>query len=176
MEQRAQSNLREMAATDFLTGLANRRHFLAQLEQELSRMHRLDGHRASVLMLDSDHFKRINDTFGHATGDDVLRHLALLMRNELRKIDTVGRVGGEEFAVILPGADLPAAEIFAERLRKKVAGTPMAHEDRVIPLTVSIGVAGMKASDAGADDALVRADRALFRAKECGRNKVAVEV
>jgi diguanylate cyclase (GGDEF)-like protein len=156
--------------------LANRRHFLAQLEQELSRIYRVEGHCASVLMLDSDHFKQINDTFGHATGDSVLRHLAQLMQNELRKIDTVGRVGGEEFAVILPGADLPAAEVFAERLRKKIAGTPITHGDSVIQLTVSIGVSGMKASDASADDALVRADRALFRAKEDGRNRVAVEV
>ena len=127
-------------------------------------------------MLDSDHFKRVNDTFGHATGDNVLRHLAVLMKKGLRKVDIAGRVGGEEFAIILPGADLPAAEVFAERLRKKVAGTPMAQEDRAIPLTVSIGVTGMKASDTSADDALVRADRALYRAKERGRNKVAVEV
>ena len=171
-----EAELREMAATDFLTGLANRRHFLARLEQELARIQRLEEHRASVLMLDSDHFKRVNDTFGHATGDKVLRHLAVLMQKGLRKVDIAGRVGGEEFAIILPGADLPAAEVFAERLRKKVAGTPMAQEDRAIPLTVSIGVTGMKASDTSADDALVRADRALYRAKECGRNKVAVEV
>ena len=171
-----EAELREMAATDFLTGLANRRHFLARLEQELARIQRLEKHRASVLMLDSDHFKRVNDTFGHATGDKVLRHLAVLMQKGLRKVDIAGRVGGEEFAIILPGADLPAAEVFAERLRKKVAGTPMAQEDRAIPLTVSIGVTGMKASDTSADDALVRADRALYRAKECGRNKVTVEV
>ena len=171
-----EGELREMAATDFLTGLPNRRHFLAGLEQELARIHRLEGHCASVLMLDSDHFKHVNDSFGHATGDKILRHLGALMRNELRKIDTVGRVGGEEFAVILPGADLSAAEVFAERLRKKVAGTPVAQEDKLIPLTVSIGVAGMNASDASADDALVRADRALYRAKERGRNRVEVEV
>jgi len=170
-----EAELRKMAATDFLTGLANRRHFLARLEQELARIQRLEEHRASVLMLDSDHFKRVNDTFGHATGDNALRHLALLMQKGLRKVDIAGRVGGEEFAIILPGADLPAAEVFAERLRKKVAGTPMAQEDIAIPLTVSIGVTGMKASDTSADDALARADRALYRAKEYGRNKVAVE-
>ena len=174
--KRLEGELREMAATDFLTGLPNRRHFLARLEQELARIHRREGHCASVLMLDSDHFKQVNDTFGHAAGDKILKHLAELMRNELRKIDTAGRVGGEEFGVILPGADLTAAEGFAERLRKKVAGTPVAQEDRLIPLTVSIGVAGMNASDASADDALVRADRALYRAKEHGRNRVEVEV
>ena len=171
-----ESELRALAATDFLTGLANRRNFLTLLEQELARIHRLEGHRASVLMLDSDHFKQVNDTFGHATGDTVLRHLAVLMQNGLRKIDIAGRLGGEEFAVILPGADVPAAGLFAERLRKKVAGTPMAHKDKVIPLTVSIGVTAMKISDASADDALVRADRALYRAKECGRNRVEVEI
>ena len=170
-----ENDLRDMAATDFLTGLATRRHFLERLEQELARIHRHDGHRASVLMLDSDHFKQVNDTFGHAAGDKVLRHLAVLMQDELRKVDTIGRVGGEEFAVILPGADLPAATVFAERLRKRVAGTPSTQDDRMIPLTVSIGVTGMKDSDTSADEALDRADRALYRAKECGRNKVAVE-
>jgi diguanylate cyclase (GGDEF)-like protein/PAS domain S-box-containing protein len=170
-----EAELREMAATDSLTGLANRRHFLARLEQELSRTHRVEGHCASVLMLDTDHFKQVNDTFGHATGDNVLRHLAVLIQNELRKIDTVGRVGGEEFAMILPGADLSAAKVFAERLRKKVAGTPMSREDKMVPLTVSIGVATMTNSDKSAEDVLVRADRALFRAKEGGRNKVTVE-
>ena len=170
-----QAKLLEMATTDVLTGLPNRRHFLAQLEQELARLGRVKGHCASILMLDADHFKQVNDTFGHAAGDNVLRHLAVLMQDEIRKIDTVGRIGGEEFAVILPGADIAAAEVFAERLRKKVAETPMAQEDRVIPQTVSIGVAGIKASDGSAADALDRADRALFRAQECGRNRVEVE-
>jgi diguanylate cyclase (GGDEF)-like protein/PAS domain S-box-containing protein len=170
-----EADLREMAATDILTSLPNRRHFLAQLEQELARVRRSEAHCASVLMLDADHFKQVNDAFGHATGDNVLRHLAALMKNELRKIDTAGRIGGEEFAVILPGAALPAAEGFAERLRKKIAGTPAAHENGSIPLTVSIGVTEIKASDASADDALVRADRALYHSKECGRNKVTVE-
>ncbi|MDO8598437.1 MAG: GGDEF domain-containing protein, partial [Sulfuricaulis sp.] len=173
--KRVEADLREMAATDILTGLPNRRHFLAQLEQELARVRRVEAHCASVLMLDADNFKQVNDTFGHATGDHVLRHLAALMQNELRKIDTAGRIGGEEFAVILPGAALPAAEVFAERLRKKVAETPTAHENGLIPLTVSIGVTELKASDASGDDALVRADRALYHAKECGRNKVTVE-
>lgn len=171
-----EAQLREMASTDFLTGLANRRHFLTQLAQELSRVHRLGDLSASVLLLDVDRFKRVNDTFGHATGDNVLRHIAVLMQKGLRKIDTVGRVGGEEFAIILPGAELTAAESFAERLRKRVAGTPMASEDRVIPITVSIGVSGIKASDASANDVLGRADRALFRAKDRGRNMVAAEI
>ncbi len=170
-----ETELRQMAATDSLTGLPNRRYFIEQLEQELARLHRDQGRCASVLMLDADHFKKINDTFGHAAGDDVLRHLAALMKNKLRKVDTVGRVGGEEFALILPGAALPAAEAFAERLRMNVAATPVAQEDTAIPITVSIGVAGMRAGDTSANEAMVRADRALYRAKESGRNVVAVE-
>jgi diguanylate cyclase (GGDEF)-like protein/PAS domain S-box-containing protein len=173
--KRRETELLEMAATDILTGLPNRRHFVAQLEQESARILRDKGRCASVLMLDADHFKMINDTFGHAVGDDVLRHLATLMQNKLRKVDTVGRIGGEEFALILPGAALPAAEAFAERLRQYVAATPVPQADRTIPLTVSIGVAGMSADDANADEVLTRADRALYRAKGSGRNMVAVE-
>jgi len=173
--KRRETELLEMAATDILTGLPNRRHFVAQLEQESARILRDKGRCASVLMLDADHFKMINDTFGHAAGDDVLRHLATLMQNKLRKVDTVGRIGGEEFALILPGAALPAAEAFAERLRQYVAATPVPQADRTIPLTVSIGVAGMSADDANADEVLTRADRALYRAKGGGRNMVAVE-
>ncbi|MBI2319479.1 MAG: GGDEF domain-containing protein, partial [Betaproteobacteria bacterium] len=116
-----EAELREMAATDFLTGLPNRRHFLARLEQELARMHRVEGHCASVLMVDSDHFKQVNDTFGHAAGDKILRHLAALVQNELRKIDTAGRVGGEEFAVILPDATREVAARVAERIRERIA-------------------------------------------------------
>src|SRR5690606_27760209 len=140
-------------------------HFLAQLEQEKARVNRAEEKSAAVLMIDIDHFKRVNDTWGHATGDDALCHLATLMRQVLRKIDTLGRLGGEEFAVILPGADLAAAEIFAERLRRKVEESPAAHGQNFIRLTVSIGVSEIRAEDARADDALTRADHALYRAK-----------
>ena len=170
-----EAELREMSALDSLTGLPNRRHFLSRLEQESARIHRLDGHRAAVLMLDSDHFKRINDAYGHAAGDQVLAHLARLMKDELRKVDTVGRVGGEEFAIILPGADLVSAEAFAERLRKRIASNPSNQEGTVVPITVSIGVASMDTTDSKAADALVRADRALYRAKAEGRNRVVVD-
>jgi diguanylate cyclase (GGDEF)-like protein/PAS domain S-box-containing protein len=172
--KRMETELLEVATTDFLTGLPNRRHFLSRLEEELARVQRLEGQRAAVLMLDADHFKLVNDRFGHATGDKMLRHLASLIRGELRKIDTAGRLGGEEFAIILPGADPVSAEIFAERLRQKVAHSPLKLSDQEIPLTVSIGVAPMLAKDADADAALVRADRALYRAKDSGRNRVVV--
>ena len=171
-----EEELRKLSVTDVLTGLPNRRHFLTRLEQELERMHRLDGHRAAVLMIDSDHFKKINDSFGHLAGDKTLVHLAALMQNALRKVDIAGRVGGEEFAIILSGADVPAAGVFAERLRIKVAETPLAQESNVIPITVSIGVAGMDAADSSATAALDRADRALYRAKAQGRNRVEIAV
>ena len=175
-QKRLEADLRAMAATDMLTGLPNRRHFLSQLEQEKARVSRAEEKSAAVLMIDIDHFKVVNDTFGHAAGDHVLRHLSTLMREDLRKIDTPGRLGGEEFAVILPGADSSAAEVFAERLRKQVAETPAVLDKWTIPVTISIGVTEIKPGDDRADDALTRADRALYRAKECGRNRVTVEV
>ncbi len=170
----AEAELREMATTDFLTGLANRRHFIARMTDELARLQRLDNPYTAVLMLDLDHFKRINDTHGHATGDAILKHFAALIRDALRKIDTVGRVGGEEFAIILPGANLDEAKVFAERLRQKVETTPLTLDDTAISITVSIGITAMKATDAGADTVLIRADEALYRAKENGRNRVEV--
>jgi diguanylate cyclase (GGDEF)-like protein/PAS domain S-box-containing protein len=173
--KRLETELREMAATDMLTGLPNRRHFLVQLDQETARVRRANDHCAAVLMIDIDFFKKVNDGFGHTTGDSALRHLASLMRQELRKIDTLGRLGGEEFGIILPNADLAAAEIFAERLRKVVAESPVEYLGHAIPLTISIGVTEIKANDNSADDTLMRADRALYRAKELGRNQVTVE-
>lgn len=172
---RLEAELRELASTDYLTGLPNRRYFFTQMETELARMQRLDGQRAAVLMLDLDHFKRVNDKFGHATGDALLKHFATLMKDELRKIDTVGRVGGEEFAILLPAADPDAARSFAERLRQKVEETPLVLNGQAIPITVSIGVAVMKATDSCADASLIRADRALYLAKKGGRNRVKID-
>ena len=164
-QKRLEADLREMAATDMLTGLPNRRHFLTQLDQEMARVSRVTEHYASVLMIDVDHFKQVNDTYGHSTGD-----------HALRKIDSLGRLGGEEFAVILPGAPLASAQIFAERLRKKIAASPMPHAGNAITLTVSIGVTEIKPDDSSADDTLARADRAQYQAKQKGRNRVVVEV
>ncbi|MFA7268673.1 MAG: diguanylate cyclase [Sterolibacterium sp.] len=172
--KKLEAELRELATTDPLTGLPNRRHFIDRLEEELARVLRLEGQNAAVLMLDLDHFKQVNDTYGHAVGDALLKHFAALLREGLRKIDTGGRVGGEEFAIILPGADLAAARVFAERLRRKVAETPATQENQIIPMTVSIGISAVNASDASPDAALLRADEALYRAKNAGRNRVEV--
>jgi diguanylate cyclase (GGDEF)-like protein len=161
-----------MATTDFLTGLANRRSFMARLEAELARLKRFDIERAAILMLDLDHFKRVNDSHGHAAGDAVLKHFAALLRAELRKIDTGGRLGGEEFAILLIGADLAAAELSAERLRRRIAATPLDFAGQSIAVTVSIGIATLAPGDASADAALRRADAALYAAKQAGRNRV----
>jgi diguanylate cyclase (GGDEF)-like protein len=170
--KRVDAELLMLATTDFLTGLSNRRAFMQRLDDELARLQRHVGECASVLMLDIDHFKNVNDEFGHAGGDAVLRHMTDLMRRGQRKIDTLGRVGGEEFAVLLPGANVEAAMAYAERLREDVAASILSFEGRQIGITVSIGIAGIYMGDASADAALNRADKALYLAKQAGRNQV----
>ena len=172
--KRLEAELWEMATTDVLTGLFNRRHFMARLAEELARLQRLEHHHVSVLMLDIDHFKLINDTYGHAVGDEMLKHIAGLMHHELRRIDTIGRLGGEEFSIFLSGTDLAAAVIFADRLRQKIADMPLRIDGQSISATVSIGIAAMEISDTQADAVLIRADHALYRAKSSGRNRVKV--
>jgi diguanylate cyclase (GGDEF)-like protein/PAS domain S-box-containing protein len=172
--RRLDKDLQTFATTDSLTNLPNRRHFLARLTEEFLRVQRLDNQRSSVLMLDLDLFKEVNDTYGHAAGDGVLKNFARQMRNTIRKIDTAGRLGGEEFAIILPGADLVAARASAERLREIVATTPFVQDGKTIPLTVSIGVATMGSGDCNEGATLIRADGALYRAKRNGRNRVEV--
>lgn len=170
--KKLESDLREQASTDALTGLPNRRHFLHRLEDELERVRRHTTREACVLMLDLDHFKRINDQYGHAAGDSLLRHFANLLRHELRATDTAGRMGGEEFAVILPGSSLQAGQGFAQRVCDKLALHPMSFGRYEVSVTVSIGIASISADDLSADAVLSRADRALYQAKDGGRNRV----
>jgi len=172
----SEKELLVLATTDALTELPNRRQFLTQLTEEFARVQRFDNQRCSILMLDLDRFKKINDTYGHAIGDAVLRHFAQLMRKTVRNIDIAARVGGEEFAVILPGSDLAAARTSAERLRDIVAKSPFVQNGKTISVTVSIGAATMAPSDSVADQALIRADEALYRAKENGRDQVVTAV
>jgi diguanylate cyclase (GGDEF)-like protein len=171
--RRMDDELRVLATTDFLTGLPNRREFMGRLQEEEGRLQRDIGACAAVLLLDIDHFKRINDEYGHAAGDAVLRQLADLMRDGQRKIDMLGRIGGEEFAVLLPGTDLDAAAVFAERLRLRVEQATMQLDEGVtLGITVSIGIAAMGGKTASGDPALIRADQALYCAKRGGRNRV----
>ncbi|MDO9106047.1 MAG: diguanylate cyclase [Methylovulum sp.] len=169
--KRMEEELQRLARTDSLTGLFNRRVFLEHLEQETARLARLDSAPIALLMLDLDHFKRINDTYGHAAGDEVLRHFADLIRANVRSIDLPARLGGEEFAIILPGADRTDALAMAERLRMQVAAAILPHAKGQISYTVSIGVAALSATNANSEIALHHADSALYTAKSKGRNQ-----
>ena len=170
--KRLQEALALKASTDELTGLANRRTAMERLAGEHARIRRHPALQACLLALDIDHFKRVNDTRGHAAGDAALRHVARLMCNAVRTTDLTGRIGGEEFLILLPDTDLPGALSLAERIRAEVQNRPAAHEGREIALTVSIGVSAILQDDARSQDALERADQALYAAKHAGRNRV----
>lgn len=165
--------LRRLATIDALTGAWNRRHFMAVAAQEMERSVRY-GNPLSVLMIDVDFFKSVNDSHGHALGDEVLRKVVEACRGSLREVDLFGRQGGEEFAALLPETALAGAQGLAERLRRAVAETviPLAGGDDV-RVTVSLGVAQRLAHESTLDHLLSRADQALYRAKQSGRNRVA---
>jgi diguanylate cyclase (GGDEF)-like protein len=165
--------LEQQAQTDFLTGLANRRHLIHLADAELARAQR-SGRPFSLLMLDVDHFKAVNDTHGHEVGDLVLQTVAATARETLRSIDTVGRLGGEEFAIVLPECDTAGALETAERLRVAVARAATSTSGREIRVTISVGVASVAEGLAGIDALFTRADRALYEAKRGGRNRVCV--
>ncbi|RAP58343.1 GGDEF domain-containing protein [Oleiagrimonas sp. MCCC 1A03011] len=167
--------LQELANTDSLTGVCSRRQFLALLDQELARAQR-GGAAMTVLMFDVDHFKRINDTHGHATGDRVLVRIAECCREQLRRIDVLGRLGGEEFAVLLPRSDRRGAAVTAERLRAAIEALVIkSDQGERISITVSIGVAELVHPDEKPDALIARADAQLYRAKHSGRNRVCVD-
>ena len=163
--------LRLLASTDSLTGVDNRRQFLSLLEHELARYHRYGGD-AALMMLDLDHFKRVNDHYGHAAGDSVLKAFTRCAREMLRRSDHLGRLGGEEFAILLPDTDADGARELAERLRQEVVSTPVETEAGDIRYSVSIGITLFHRQDPSADAILARADRALYQAKNAGRNRV----
>jgi diguanylate cyclase (GGDEF)-like protein/PAS domain S-box-containing protein len=156
---------------DHLTGVANRRAFFEAGELELNRNRRAPRPTALILV-DADHFKHINDRHGHAGGDAVLRHLGQLLAATFRQVDVVARVGGEEFAVLLPSTGLDAAVAVAERLRGLVAGRPVAYDGALIGLTISAGVAVCDGEALGLDGLMKRADQALYAAKAAGRDRV----
>ncbi|MGB0127971.1 MAG: CHASE domain-containing protein [Rhodocyclaceae bacterium] len=170
--RRLQADLERQARTDSLTGVNNRRHFLELAEAEINRAVRY-GSALSVLMIDIDFFKAVNDTYGHAAGDQVLCRLTDICRAGLRETDPIGRMGGEEFAVLLPETDLAGAYDVAERLRGAIAATSVNQaEGLALRFTVSIGVASFVDRDASVGGLLRAADDALYMAKRGGRNRV----
>jgi diguanylate cyclase (GGDEF)-like protein len=169
----SQGKLKELATRDELTGLGNRRYLMERGAQLLG-LARRHGRPFAVLMLDLDHFKAVNDRYGHAAGDDVLRFLGAAVTLQLRATDVAARSGGEEFVMLLPETRLSEAVATAERVRVAVASTPVPTDEAPEPIAiaVSIGVAALDASCASLEELLGRADAALYEAKRTGRNRV----
>jgi diguanylate cyclase (GGDEF)-like protein len=167
--------LAEVSSRDSLTGLYNRWYVIEKIDSEINRAIR-HGSPMSLLMLDIDHFKRINDTWGHAAGDEVLKGVGRLLRDSCRVYDVPGRYGGEEFCIVLPETQLGNTEVVAERIRKRFESTELTCGGEAVVVTASIGIAGMDESASNeilSPAALIdRADRALYSAKSRGRNRI----
>ncbi|MBJ7417433.1 MAG: GGDEF domain-containing protein, partial [Niveispirillum sp.] len=166
------AELERLASTDALTGLLNRRRFDEAGLAEMDRAQRY-GRPFSLLLVDLDHFKLVNDTFGHNAGDAALRAAAQRVLASVRTTDIVARYGGEELAVLLPETDEAEARVVAERIRETVGARPVEHEGSVIVLTASVGGAQYGAQDSDLARLIGRVDTALYRAKQAGRNRVA---
>jgi two-component system cell cycle response regulator len=167
--------LEMLAVTDVLTSLPNRRHLMKRLEEEVARARRF-SQPLSVLMMDVDHFKKVNDTWGHAMGDAVLRNMGGFLKAGIRETDLAARYGGEEFTVLLPNTPIEGAVIAAENLRKGFEALSHEHDGETIQRTISLGVSCLTPDDPRDQEALLKAaDEALYRAKEGGRNRVEMD-
>lgn len=169
----ALTKITDMANHDQLTGLSNRRHLFSILEQETSRYHRAHG-PFSIGIIDLDHFKSVNDTYGHAIGDTVLCRVSETAAVSLRNVDALGRYGGEEFLLVMPQTSLEGAWITAERVRERIAALRYPEISENLRSTASIGIAEYRTGES-IDETIHRADHALYRAKEDGRNRCRVE-
>lgn len=167
----AREELRERASKDLLTMLPNRSAIAHTLENEISRCHR-DHRTVGIILLDLDHFKKVNDTLGHFAGDAVLRETALRLRSNMRPYDQVGRYGGEEFLVVLPNCDLEQAANQAERMRHRLHATTMLVDGRELQVSASFGVTISDGTERSPDVFVRVADEALYRAKANGRNRI----
>jgi diguanylate cyclase (GGDEF)-like protein len=163
--------LKKLAATDELTGLPNRREIITQAEREFARVKRHGG-ELSILIIDIDHFKKINDNYGHDIGDEAIKVMANNASNCVRKDDVFGRFGGEEFVALLPCSNTEGALIVAERIRESIANNPLDLDGTTITLTVSVGATTYRKDDHSINDMLKRADQALYQAKNLGRDRV----
>lgn len=163
--------LKRQATTDPLTGLFNRRQYELLFERERERARRLDS-PMSLCVLDLDHFKQVNDKYGHDLGDQVLKHIATLFTQRLRQSDIVGRFGGEEFIMLLPDTDLAQASIVVNRMREHLLASPLVTPEVTIALSATFGVTEVAADDRAIEDVIRRADKALYDGKQAGRNRV----
>ncbi|MDT9001923.1 GGDEF domain-containing protein [Paucibacter sp. APW11] len=170
--QRLIARIEQLTRTDTLTGALNRRAFQEQLQLLQARRRR--GHAYALLMIDVDHFKRINDQFGHAAGDAALQHLVAVLKGGIRDVDLLGRLGGEEFCLLLPDTRLNAATEVAERLRQRLHLAPLRWRDQQLPMTASFGLTTGQASDKDGSATLAAADAALYAAKRGGRDRVCI--
>jgi diguanylate cyclase (GGDEF)-like protein len=171
--RKLQSELREQALHDPLTGLYNRRHLSETIEREIAIAEREQKH-LSVIVMDLDHFKNINDTFGHQVGDQYLIAFAALLRNRIRKSDIACRYGGEEFLLVLPGTSLENAVKRAEEIRREYANTTLPGRGINDRVTISMGVATYPLHGEESEEIVIKADKALYMSKENGRNRVTV--
>ncbi|NTU55665.1 MAG: GGDEF domain-containing protein, partial [Anaerolineales bacterium] len=163
----------ELANTDVLTFLPNRRKIITSLQEEVIRSDRYDT-PLSISILDIDHFKKVNDTYGHTAGDEVLRNVAARLRNHIRHPDTIGRYGGEEFLIVLPNSEMQAAAEQASRLCQQVRNLSIDVNEQVLSVTISIGVAQFRIGQENWEEFLHRADEAMYQAKNAGRDRWAV--
>jgi diguanylate cyclase (GGDEF)-like protein len=170
----ANAQLEQLASTDSLTGYPNRRRFfeLGEIECERSRRY---NRSLSAIMMDIDHFKRVNDRYGHAVGDRVLHAVAATVGRSLRRGEVLGRIGGEEFAFLLPETDADGAVVVAERARRRIASLRVPAGDGTVGVTASFGVADNSLRSTDFDSLINRADTALYDAKHAGRNRVACQ-
>ena len=171
--EKANKELAILSQTDGLTQLFNRSHWESCLQAEYKRWMR-SQHASSLVILDIDHFKKVNDTYGHVVGDDVIRHLAKLIQVHVRETDIPGRYGGEEFVVLLPDTPLKNAYVFAERLRRAVEASITRYNDIDLKYTISMGIAEVEPTIKSYESWMACADAALYHAKENGRNKVSM--
>lgn len=171
--EKLQSELREQALRDPLTGLYNRRYLAEMLKNELARVKR-EKKPMSVVVTDIDHFKNINDNYGHQVGDEFLRKIASLISNHTRKTDIACRYGGEEFLLVMPGTSIKSAIKRAEELRLECAQIQIPYENKKLSVTLSFGVASYPAHGQGAEEIVIKADKALYKSKRSGRNRVTV--
>jgi diguanylate cyclase (GGDEF)-like protein len=175
LKQRAFRQLEEHAVTDALTGISNRRELMISGKRELQRARRFERDLC-VVMLDLDHFKRVNDTYGHHIGDQVLKHFTTICRSSIREQDLLARFGGEEFVVTMPETSIEGAKELTERIRINVRKQPYRHNSDEIPITVSAGLSLLLQTDTAYEQILDRADYALYQAKTLGRDRCEVVV